>query len=84
MKKGDTKTLPLVHVEWRDHVLSGSSDNWNSIDGVSVRALTCYSVGYQVAEDGEVIALAQNVGENGTVGEIMTILRSCIVKMEEL
>jgi len=84
VKKGETKKLKAFHVEWKDHAVSGNRTNWNSIDEVNVKVLRCHSLGYLVDEDAESIALAQNVGENGTVAEIITILKSCIVEKKEL
>ena len=67
-----------------DHAVSGTRSNWHPMEEVKVLALKCYTVGYQVDEDKDSIALAQNVAENGTVGEIMTILKSCILEKREL
>jgi hypothetical protein len=84
VKKGEKLKLKLYHVEWRDHAVSGNRSGWSSVEDVKVKALTCYTVGWQIDENDESIALAQNMGENATVGEITTILKSCIVKKKEL
>lgn len=82
-KQNKDKHLPLLHVEWFDHAVSGTG-SWRAIDDVGVYSLTCFSVGWLVDETKDAIALATNVASNGTVGEIMTILKSCIIKRETL
>lgn len=84
VKKNSVKKLPLYHVEWRDHAVSGAGDRWSDIDSVDVKTVTCYTVGFQVAEDDEAIALASNVSAGGGIGEIMSIIKSCIVKKTKL
>ena len=84
VKAAETRKLKLYKVVWRDHAVSGTKQSWYDINDIKCKALTCYSVGYLVDSNKEAIALAQNVGENGTVGEITTILKSCIIKQVEL
>lgn len=84
MKKAATKKLPLLDVTWKDHAVSGKGEGWRNMDNVKVHSLICYSVGYLVDEDDTAIALAGNVSADGAVGEITTILKSCIVKRKEL
>ena len=84
IKVGEKKKLKLFNIEWMDHAVSGTANSWRAIDEVAVKSLLCHSVGFVVDETKEAIALAANVGANGTVAEITTILKSCIVTRKEL
>lgn len=64
--------------------MSGTASTWNKLDEQKVKTLECISVGYLVDETKEAIALAQNVGSNGSIGDIMTIIKSCIKRKREL
>jgi hypothetical protein len=83
VRKKISKKLPLFYVEWTDHAIS-SKNQWTDVDAAKVLELHCVSVGFQVDETNDAIALAQNVGENGSVAEVMTILKSCITKKVKL
>ena len=84
MKKGDKKTLKLLDIVWKDHAISGKGDGWREMDSVKVQFVLCYTVGYLIDEDNEAIALANTVSSDGGVGEVITILKSCIIKQKEL
>ncbi|SRR5258708_5772939 len=84
VKKAATRKLPLLDVTWKDHAVSGKGEGWRRLDDVKVASLLCYSVGYLVDETDDAIALAGNVAADAAVGEITTILKSCIVKRKEL
>src|SRR5258706_5224881 len=84
VRKGDKKRFKLYDVTWKDHSVAAQGASWKSFDEAKVAPILIYSVGYLVDETDEAIALAQNVGTNGMVSEVMTILKSCIVKRKEL
>lgn len=84
VKVGERKILKLYRVIWTDHAVSGDHKSWRSIDDVKVKTVEVASVGFLVDEDATCLALAQNVGNNGTVGEITTIVKSCIVSKTQL
>jgi hypothetical protein len=84
VQKGDKKTLKLLDVVWKDHTISGKGDGWRDMNSVKVKFLPCYTVGYLIDEDSEAIALANTVSSEGDVGEIITILKDCIIKRKEL
>jgi len=54
------------------------------MNSVKVKYVPCYTVGYLVDENSEAIALANTVSSDGGVGEVITILKSCIIKQKEL
>ena len=82
VKPGEKKQLKLFRVVWMDHAISGFY--WKSIDDAKTKTVEAITVGFLVDENEKSIALAQTIGDNGMVSEIMTIIKSCIVSQVQM
>lgn len=72
----------MFAIEWTDHAVN--KFGWAPIDEIKVLPVENTSVGYVVDETDKAIALAQSVGHTGRAAEVLTIIKSCIVKKKEL
>lgn len=71
------RIYPIEHVFWNDHYTG--QKNWTDAEHLDRKGpLVCTSVGMRIFEDKETLVLAQNMGENATCADTVTILKNCI------
>ena len=85
-KKNNSKTsknsLELLRVEWLDH---WSSNGWQPSE-VDITALPIVTVGFKAQETKDMLLLAQNADyqQKPTKGNVMSIIKKCIVSRKKL
>lgn len=82
VKKGEKKNLKLYRVVWTDHAMN--SMKWTPLDEIKTKSLEMISTGFQVDENDKSIALAMTVSDGGTVNDVLTIVKSCIISKTQL
>ncbi len=75
---GPKKVFEVERITWKDHF--SSSQKWVDPSEVRSTPMINMSVGFRIKEDKDTVTLAQNMGENLTVADCTTIIKSCIVK----
>ena len=71
----------LVEVHWTD---SYTMHGWRGDEQPDGEPLECRSVGYLVKRSKKVVVVCQNVSEQGSTGDWMTIPASCIRRVRRL
>lgn len=82
LRREEKLNFKLEYIIWKDH--TSTESGWKELEDGKPTSLLVHSVGWCTGEDEEAIAIAQNVGANNSLGNIMTILKSCIVHREIL
>lgn len=80
---GTIVTYDVLKVFWKDH-FSGNRQWVSDVKDLHVTPFICTSVGFKVFEDKETLTLAQNLGENFSMADTVTILKNCITSRETI
>ena len=81
LKKQNKKLKPQVVIcDWEDHWSAQAS--WQNNDDHT--PLIVKSAGIKIYEDRKVLQISTHVDPEGKCGNIMTILKKCIVKRRDL
>lgn len=71
---------PLVYVVWEDHI---GDSAWRCAEEVTNKPSICHSVGWEFMSDDKNLTLIGSIAGE-TVGDILTIVKSCIVEYKVL
>ena len=82
-KKLTENSLPIEKIVWKDHFSSQLKSGWQGAD-LDITPVVVTSVGHKVVEDKEVVALSQNADQSGTHGNVIAILKNCIISRKTL
>lgn len=77
------QSYDILKVFWKDH-FAGTHTWVSDVKDLRTKPLICVSVGFKVHEDKETLTLAQNMGENLTMADTITIIKNCITKRDEI
>ena len=76
------KKLQLVEVEWTDAQIGGG---WNTRERYADKGIAkCRTAGYLLVRDKRSITIMQNVCDDGTVSDSMTIPAGCVKRVRRL
>lgn len=75
--------IKLVHIRWIDSS-SPSTADWYSPAELTLKALTCETVGILIAEDSNQISVASSITETGALYGVITIPKCSILKRRRI
>ena len=71
---------PILFLSWEDHCKRGYDQGWTHSSDRKMSPMLCEAVGFKIYEDKKVLVLALTQDPNGSFGETMHIIKSCIKK----